>query len=64
MLVTVTAEPPKLGAEANVKVALALVAVVLNAEAFGAVLTRKIESLFNVTKVVPAVFADAASLGM
>jgi hypothetical protein len=29
-------------------------------EAFGAVFTRKIDSLFNVTLVVPAVFAEAA----
>jgi len=40
------------------------VAELNKAEAFGAVLTRKIESLFNVTNAVPPVFAEAASLGV
>ena len=64
MLATVTVEPPELGAAVKTKVLAVVVAVVLSAEALGAVFTRKTDSLFKVTKVVPAVFAEAASLGV
>ena len=63
---TLGVEAPLLGAAARVKVdaVVVLFAELNKAEAFGAVLTRKIESLFKVTLVVPAVFAEAASLGV
>jgi len=61
---TATVEPALLGAEVKVKVERLVVAVVLNAEALAAVFTRRIDSLFKVTSVVPNVLGDDDVLGL
>jgi hypothetical protein len=61
--VTVTADPALLGAAVKETVVPAD-SVLAKVEATGAVLTRRIVSLFNVTLVVPSVLGDAAVLGV
>jgi hypothetical protein len=58
MLSTVTVEPAALGAAFKVKALLLVFVVVLNAEAFDAVLTRRTESLCKVTRDVPIELAE------
>ena len=55
---TDTADPALLGAAFKDKVALLVFVVVLNAEAFGAVFTRRTESLCKVTRDVPNELAE------
>jgi uncharacterized membrane protein len=61
---TAIVAPAVLGAAVKSKVVLLVVAVVLKAEALAAVLTRRIDSLFKVTSVVPNVLGDDVVLGL
>jgi hypothetical protein len=63
IFVTSTATPPMLGAALKVR-GDAVAAVLTEVLALGEVFTRRIDSLFKVTLVVPAVLAEAASLGV
>ena len=52
-----------LGTAVNMIDVVVLPVELYKADALGEVFTRKIDSLFKVTNAVPAVFAEAASLG-